>query len=137
MNKRHQAGMGTMTLLVYLCFAGIVLLCCAKIVPSLYDDKYLVTEALVSLSEKPGVESMTKTELKSHVDKFFSMNGIRGEATKGVKVIRSGEGMLVNIQYEVRNNLFKNIDVVMHFEHQLNTATKECCEYLVEDHDTE
>lgn len=137
MNKKYQAGMGTMTLLVYLCFAGIVLLCSAKIVPALYDDRVLVSKALESLAKEPELQSMTKTEIKSKIDKFFSMNGIRGEATKGIKVVRYGEGMLVNIKYEVRNNLFKNIDVVMQFEHQLNTATKECCEYLVEDNEPE
>lgn len=134
--NRH-CGMSTITLMVYLCFAGVLLLCSAKILPSLYDDKFLVSKALEGLAEDPELGSMGKSELKADIDKFFSMNGIRGEAAKGVKIIRYGEGYLVNIRYEVRENLFNNVDALMHFEHQLNTATKECCEYLIEDNDSE
>lgn len=137
MIKQHQRGMSTITLLVYLCFGGLVLLCCAKILPSMYDDRFLVSKVLEDMALDPELPEFSKSRIKGDIDKFFSMNGIRGEATKGVKVVRYGEGMLVNIKYEVRENLFKNIDVVMHFEHQLNTATKECCEYLIEDNEPE
>ncbi len=129
-----QKGMGSIAWLVVIAIAGFALLCFFKIGPPYLDDRF-VSGMLKTLAENnPGLGQMSKGEVKSAINKYLTVNSIRGDTAKSFKIVRTQEGILINSNYEVRVNLVGNIDVVLSFKHQLDSQNPDaCCEYLIED----
>ncbi|SDZ87772.1 DUF4845 domain-containing protein [Microbulbifer marinus] len=129
---RGQRGMSYWSLMLIVAVFGFILTCVSKMGPA-YIDAYYVDEGLKKLAENPNLRDMTRGQIKSELDRFFLINNVRGEPTKAVQVIRGADSVLVSVDYELRQPLIRNVDVVMKFDKQLNTAKPElCCEPLVD-----
>ncbi|WP_105103915.1 DUF4845 domain-containing protein [Microbulbifer pacificus] len=127
-----QRGMSYWGWLFVIAVFGFGLTIVSKLGPA-YIDAHFVEEGLQSLSQNSGIREMSNTEIKRELDRFFTINNVRGEPTQAVKIIRGADSTLVSINYELRQPLFHNVDVVMKFDKQLNTAKPElCCEPLVD-----
>ncbi|MCK7597171.1 DUF4845 domain-containing protein [Microbulbifer sp. CAU 1566] len=127
-----QRGMSYWGWLFVIAVFGFGLTIVSKLGPA-YIDAHFVEEGLQSLSENDGIREMSNTEIKRELDRFFTINNVRGEPAQAVKIIRGADSTLVSINYELRQPLFQNVDVVMKFDKQLNTAKPElCCEPLVD-----
>jgi hypothetical protein len=128
----RQRGMSYWGWLLVVAVFGFALTCVSKMGPAYIDARY-VEQGLKALSKLDNIRDMTQSEIKRELDRFFTINNVRGEPTKAVKIIRGADSMLVSIDYELRQPLFYNVDVVMKFNRQLNTAkADECCEPLVD-----
>ncbi|TLM77611.1 DUF4845 domain-containing protein [Microbulbifer harenosus] len=129
---RAQRGMSYWGWLLVIAVFGFGLTVVSKLGPA-YIDAHFVEEGLHSLSQNSGIREMSNTEIKRELDRYFTINNVRGEPTQAVKIIRGADSTLVSINYELRQPLFHNVDVVMKFDKQLNTAKPElCCEPLVD-----
>ncbi|GAA5523875.1 hypothetical protein Maes01_00424 [Microbulbifer aestuariivivens] len=129
---RRQRGMGYWGWLMVVAAFGFVFTCVAKMAPAYLDASY-VDQALRALAENPRVRNMTRGEIEQEMSRFFTLNNVRGEPTKAVRVIPGTDGMLVSVAYELRQPLIYNVDVIMKFNKQLNIAkTDLCCEPLVD-----
>ena len=129
---RGQRGMSYWTLILIIAVFGFILTCVSKMGPG-YIDAYYVDEGLRELAKNPNLRDMSRGEIKQELGRFFLINNVRGTPTKAVQVIRGADSMLVSIDYELRQPLLYNIDVVLKFNKQLNTAKAElCCEPLVD-----
>ncbi|HEY8568969.1 DUF4845 domain-containing protein [Microbulbifer sp.] len=129
---RAQRGMSYWGWLFVIAVFGFGLTVVSKLGPG-YIDAHFVEEGLQSLSENGNIREMSNSEIKRELDRYFTINNVRGEPTKAVKIIRGADSTLVSINYELRQPLFHNVDVVMKFDKQLNTAKPElCCEPLVD-----
>ena len=127
-----QKGMSYWGWLFIIAVFGFCLTVVSKMGPA-YIDAHYVEEGLVSLAEKDNIREMSNTEIKRELDRFFTINNVRGQPIQAVKIIRGADSTLVSINYELRQPLFQNVDVVMKFDKQLNTAKPElCCEPLVD-----
>ncbi|MFC6632151.1 DUF4845 domain-containing protein [Microbulbifer taiwanensis] len=128
----RQRGMSYWSWLLVVAVFGFILTCVSKMGPAYIDARY-VDEGLKALAENPGLRDMSRGDIKKELDRFFLINNVRGEPTKAVKIIRGADSMLVSVDYELRQPLIYNIDVIMKFDKQLNTAKPElCCEPLVD-----
>ncbi|WP_444925496.1 DUF4845 domain-containing protein [Microbulbifer sp. TRSA002] len=128
----QQRGMSYWGLLLVIAMGGFVLTCISKMAPAYMDARY-VSEGLKSLGDNPNLETMTAGQIKKELDRFFIVNNVRGEPTKSVKVVRGTKGSVVSINYELRQPLIYNVDVVMKFNKQLDTAKPElCCDPLID-----
>ncbi|SHE82421.1 protein of unknown function [Microbulbifer donghaiensis] len=129
---RGQRGMSYWSLIFYISGFALIILFASKLAPG-YVDAMHVENGLKDLAEKGNIRDMNRGEIVRDLQTYFMLNNVRGEPTKSVQVIRGAEGMLVSIDYELRQPLIHNIDVVMKFNKQLNTAKPElCCEPLVD-----
>ncbi|WP_237058743.1 DUF4845 domain-containing protein [Microbulbifer sediminum] len=129
---QRQRGMSYWGIMLIVAGLGFVLTCVSKMGPG-YIDAYYVSQGLKKLAEQDNLRDMTRSEIKKELDKFFLINNVRGQPTESVKIIRGADSMLVSVDYEVRQPLLYNVDVVMRFNKQLNTAKAElCCEPLVD-----
>ncbi|WP_226702597.1 DUF4845 domain-containing protein [Microbulbifer elongatus] len=127
-----QRGMSYWGWLFVIAVFGFGLTIVSKMGPA-YIDAHFVEEGLQTLSKQSAVRDMSNSEIKRELDRFFTINNVRGEPAKAVKIIRGADSTLVSINYELRQPLFHNVDVVMKFDKQLNTAKPElCCEPLVD-----
>ncbi len=129
---RRQRGMSYWGWLLLVAVLGFALTCASRMAPAYLDARY-VTEALKVLAENPDLETMSAGQIKKELGRFFQINNVRGEPTKALQVIRGAKSTLVSIDYELRQPLIYNVDVVMKFNKQLNTARPElCCDALVD-----
>ena len=127
-----QRGMSYWGWMMVVAVFGFILTCVSKMGPA-YIDAYYVDEGLKKLAENPSLRDMSRGQIKGELDRFFLINNVRGQPTNAVQIIRGADSMLVSVDYELRQPLFYNVDVVMKFNKQLNTAkVDQCCEPLVD-----
>lgn len=130
-NVRSQSGISSLNLMIVLLVAGFFMMCAFKLVPAYAENMYVV-DALKALGDgaKP-VGQMSKKEIKSTLQRHYMLNNVRTEGPNNIDVERTRDGLLVNINYEVRTTLIDaiNLDVVVSFENQLDsTDIDSCCE---------
>lgn len=128
---RSQRGMSSLSLMMILLVAGFFMMCAFKLVPAYAENVYVV-DALKALGNgaKP-VAEMSKRDIKSVLQKHYMLNNVRSEGPNNIDVERTRDGLLVNINYEVRTVLIDaiNLDVVVRFENQLDSSDVDsCCE---------
>lgn len=132
LSLQQQRGMGYWGWLLIIALLGFALTCVSKMAPAYVDARY-VNEGLKSLGQNPNLENMTTGQIKKELNRFFQVNNVRGEPTKSVQVVRGAKGSVVSINYELRQPLIYNVDVVMKFNKQLDTAKPElCCDALID-----
>lgn len=133
LKMKTQRGMSALGIVLGLALIGFLLTCVLKIMP-VYMDDMVVNENLKALGESTQLGSMSREQIVKKLQSDFNINGVRGQPTKNIKVYRRTDGWLVNIDYEERIPFMGNIDVVLSFENQLNSAKPEdCCKKLIPD----
>lgn len=129
MNLKNQSGMGALGLLCILLIASFILTCFFKLGP-VYLDNWHISGALKSMGEQHenDLHQLTKSNIRSELSKFYTINNIRGEAAKALEVERRKDYTLVIVAYEVRVPMFANIDAVISFNNVLDSRNpKQCC----------
>lgn len=117
--------MGTMYLVLSL---GFFVYLAFTIVPP-YVDNMFIQAALKDLGgSESDLTSMSKSEVRSKLRKYFQINNIRGEVTEQIKVQRKDGAMIVSVDYQKRLPLFSNAEVVLTFENHWNSKyPDQCC----------
>jgi len=112
---RRQAGMGFFGWLMALCAAGFAVSIGLKVVPH-----YLDYNTVVGIVEGIGPEawrSSSSKKMHETIDKGLKVNNIRTFTSKDVLKIERAQAVTnVNVDYEIRENLFSNVDVVLVFK---------------------
>lgn len=108
---------GALVMVIVALFCGALLTMAIKIGPAYIDD-LTIQEALESLEGTDGLSRMGPAEVRRLINKRLSVNNIRGFDAKAITVEKTPEFVLINVDYEVRNNLFANVDSVVHFQHE-------------------
>lgn len=129
MSIKKQAGMNLGLLLFILVMCGFLLTCFFKLGPAYLDNAYIV-DALKKLAENhpDDLSELSRSTIKSELDKYYIVNNVRGEASKALEVERFKEKILISVSYEVRTPLLANIDVVTKFNNVLDSSQpEECC----------
>ena len=114
--RQTQAGLTTIGLVVTIAVAAVTLTCLLKMGP-VYIQSWNVQEVLDSILEEQSTEEVpfTKGEIRSLLNKRFSINQIRIVEAGQFDIERTAEGTNVSADYEVRSELLGNVDVVMKF----------------------
>ena len=113
--KQTQRGMTMLGFLMVLCLGIFFAYCAMKIVP-MYIEYYSVKEALKGLSNDPELAGAPKDKIRerylrrlemSYADHVKKMDALKFESTDG--------GLKLTVDYERREPLFANLDVVGKF----------------------
>ena len=121
MNIKKQAGMtmwGVMALVIILVANGLAAL---KIVP-IYMDNMTIEKIMQSYEERLKTERISKTELRKGISRNLLINNIRDLKKDQIVVIQSPKKTKIQIKYEVRRNLYYNLDVVVSFDNVLEVT---------------
>lgn len=119
----RQTGASALVIMIMVLFFGSLLTLVIKLGPAYLDD-ITIQEALESLEGTEDLSSLTQAEVRSLINKRLSVNNVRGFDAKNISVEKSGDLVLINVDYEVRNNLFRNVDTVIHFQHEYEMKGK-------------
>jgi hypothetical protein len=115
MGSRQQGG--ALANVIVALFFGALLTLAIKIGP-VYIDDLTIQEALESLEGTEGLSSMGPAEVRRLINKRLSVNNVSGFDAKNISVEKNGDSVVISVDYEVRNDLFGNVDSVVHFQHE-------------------
>ncbi|MBC7184068.1 MAG: DUF4845 domain-containing protein [Marinobacter sp.] len=119
----RQGGASALTMMVMVLFFGGLLTLLIKLGP-IYLDDITIQEALESLDGTEGLSEMGPAQVRTLINKRLSVNNVRGFDAKNISVDKDGELVVIKVDYEVRNNLFSNVDTVVHFKHEYEMKGK-------------
>lgn len=119
----RQGGASALTMMVMVLFFGGLLTLLIKLGPAYLDD-ITIQEALESLDGTEGLSEMGPAQVRTLINKRLSVNNVRGFDAKNISVDKDGELVVIKVDYEVRNNLFSNVDTVVHFKHEYEMKGK-------------
>ena len=122
MNTRHhQKGMTAIGWLLVLALIAFFTLITLRLVP-LYLEYGKVASVMESLQNEPGVTNMSRTEIVTLVTRRFDVNDVRNVNPKIIKVSKDKGILTVSIDYERREHLAANIDVVATFDKKVEVV---------------
>lgn len=122
-SMQKQSGASALVIMIMVLFFGGLLTLVIKLGPAYLDD-ITIQEALESLDGTEDLSSMGPAQVRSLINKRLSVNNVRGFDAKNITVEKNGEFVVINVDYEVRNNLFRNVDTVIHFQHEYEMTGK-------------
>jgi len=65
---------------------------------------------------------MGAAQIRTLINKRLIVNNVRSLKTEDISIEKDGNVALIVVEYEVRENLFRNIDSVIHFKHEYEMA---------------
>ncbi|MBU2954136.1 DUF4845 domain-containing protein [Marinobacter sp. F3R08] len=129
MKKNNFSGMGrqrgasALTMMIMALFFGGLLTLVVKVGPAYLDD-ITIQEALESLDGTEGLSRMGPAQVRTMINKRLSVNNVRGFDPKNITVEKEDDLVVINVDYEVRNNLISNLDTVVRFKHKYEMKGK-------------
>lgn len=130
---RHQSGFISLTWLSYFFTLAVIVLCGVKLAPVYAEHTYVEDALKFLVDNNSDISKLDKSELKSQLDKYMTINSVGAEQAKSFIFERQRDGYIVSSVYEVRVPFFLNIDAVLSFKSQLNTANPDACCDFIED----
>ena len=122
-SMHRQSGASALVIMIVVLFFGGLLTLAIKLGPAYLDD-ITIQEALESLEGTEDLSTMGPAQVRSLINKRLSVNNVRGFDEKNITVEKDGDLVIINVDYEVRNNLFRNVDTVIHFQHEYEMKGK-------------
>lgn len=112
----HQQGLAMGGWLLLIVVFGMVFTMGMKLVP-LYMDHNTMSGVLDGMAEEDGLAGKRKTELHSMILQRFKINNVRDFKVKdNIEIKRTKNGTELVMDYEIRQNLFYNVDLVTYFD---------------------
>ncbi len=117
---RKQHGMTMIGFLITLSVVMLFLYCGMKIVP-MYTEYYSVKKALAGLANEPGITNAPKEKIREMFFKRLYMSYALNVKKEALKIDSTDTGYRMVVDYERREQLFANLDVVgkYHAEQEL------------------
>jgi translation initiation factor RLI1 len=111
---RRQRGMGLAQLMILILIVGGTATVAIRTIPH-YIDFYTMVSVVEALPENQ-VHVMSKQKIRDSLRKRFKINNIRDlDIAKVVGIERKRGATALTLDYEVREHLFYNIDLIMSF----------------------
>lgn len=88
-----------------------------KTIPA-YLNFNTVDGAISSLMQDSKVALMSEHEIATSLDKRFMINNVEVIRARDLEINKEGGYITIDLAYEVRNDLFSNIDLVMTFKRE-------------------
>jgi len=117
----HQKGMTAIGWMLVLGLIAFFTLITLRMVP-LYLEFGKVASTLESLKEQPNITQLTKSEIIKIVRKRFDVNDVDNVDPKRIKISKDKGVMKVGINYERREHLVGNVDIVAIFDKHVEVA---------------
>ena len=115
--KRTQGGMTMLGFLITLSVVILFLFCGMKIVP-MYIEYYSVKKALASIASDAQAADATKEKIRANFSRHMQIDYVATVKPEMLKIESTDTGYNLIMNYERREPLFANLDVVGKFNAQ-------------------
>ena len=116
-NMHRQSGASALVILIMILFFGGLLTLGLRLVPAYLDDK-TISAAVESIRDTEGLSRMGPAQILTLINRRLSVNNVRSMKPENIKVEKIDGVAMITVDYEVRNDLFANVDTVIHFRHE-------------------
>lgn len=110
--QKGMTGISIMALLVLIAFVAIIFL---KVMP-VYFDSFKVGDVVSDMKEERGLGDKTNSEITKMILKRLDVNMVTDVTKEHIFIEKSKNDVLIDIEYEVRKEMFGNLDVVITFK---------------------
>ncbi len=112
--RRQQQGLTMISIVLILGLIAFFTLLILKIAP-IYMDHAKVVNALAAVEETTDIQTKSKREVLSSLKKRFNFNYVYHIEDDDISIIKEGNYLKVDIDYEVVKNLVGNLSVLVEF----------------------
>ena len=112
--KRKQGGMTMLGFLITLSVVILFLFCGMKIVP-MYIEYYSVKKALASIANEQDTSSATKDKIRAMFARHITIDYVKIIKPEMLQIQTTDSGFNLVVDYERREELIANLDVVAKF----------------------
>ncbi|WP_252271232.1 DUF4845 domain-containing protein [Pseudomonas subflava] len=121
---RSQKGMSLLGWVVVLTIVAFFASTAFKMLPH-YMDFWSLEKAIESVENDRALGVVTVADFYNHVEKSMQINGVRELDSKEILDINlEGEDFLVHLQYEKREPLIENLDLVAKFDKEFRIRSQ-------------
>ena len=110
--QKGLTGISIMAILVVIAFIAIIFL---KIMP-VYFDAFKVGDVVSGMSEERGLGDKSNREIATMILKRLDVNMVSDVTKEDVFVEKTKDTVYIDVEYEVRKNMFGNLDVIISFK---------------------
>lgn len=118
----REQGYTLMTLVITLGLIAFFALLILKIAP-IYINHSKVINALAALEKTTDVQTMSEAEVRNNLDKRFNLNYVEKVTKEDITVTQSGNYLKVEIAYDVIENIWGNLNVLVEFDDVIEVGT--------------
>ena len=111
---QRQQGLTLLSIAFILALIAFFVLLILKIAP-IYIDHSKVVNALAALEKTTDVQTKSEQEIRQSLEKRFNMNYVYDVTQKDIKVIKRGNYLKVQAEYETVVKIFGNLSVLAEF----------------------
>ncbi len=109
--QRGMTPIGWVLVFLLIAFFALIAL---KLVP-IYLESFSVGSVIADLENEPGISTMSPGQITSIVVKRLDVNMVEGVSAKDIFVETGGGVITVSAEYEVREPMLGNVDIVVIF----------------------
>ncbi len=132
-NFKQQRGLTMISWVMVLAVVSFCGMFAFNVVPMYVENTYIVSGLKGLIEPGTTLADMSDAEIKKKMQNFYDINNVRSEGAKKIVIDRQSKTVVVKIDYEIRSNLFYNIDVVTRFQNHLNSDHPLlCCKPIAE-----
>ncbi|MDP1774052.1 MAG: DUF4845 domain-containing protein [Methylobacter sp.] len=114
LSSKRQQGLTLISIVFILGLIGFFVLLTLKIIP-IYSDHGKVTSALAALKEDPNLAGFSETEIRTSLSKRFNINYVYDVKNEDITVVKHGNYVKVDIEYETVVKLVGNLSLLAEF----------------------
>lgn len=120
---RNQQGASALSIMVILFLAASILTVAMKVVP-MYFDNMTIAKVLKDIGAQSDIAELSNDEIISAFSKRLTINNVRNFDLKQIAITRDDGLLVIDVNYENRENVFKNLDVVASFRNHFETEVQ-------------
>jgi len=118
--QRGVTPVGWVLVFLLIAFFALIVL---KLFP-IYLQSFSVGSVISDLKDEPGIGSMTSRKIASMVEERLEINMVTGIGAEDIYVEKSGGTMTISAEYEVRDSMLGNVDVVVSFNKSVEVPAR-------------
>ena len=120
MRRNKQSGMATVPTLFLVAIVGFFFTVTLKLAPHYLDNRMI--QATLNQVGESDINGKSDTEIRNKIANFFTINNIRDVNIATIAIDRVDTATRISLDYETRFAMFGNVDVVLSFSNQYDSA---------------
>ena len=118
--QRGMTPIGWIFVFLLIAFFTLIAL---KLVP-IYLDSFTIGSVISDMKKEPGIANKAPREIVVMIEKRLDINMVKGITADDIFVEKVGDTLSISAEYEVRENLFANVDVVVSFNKSVEVSAR-------------
>lgn len=122
--KNHQAGLAMWETCLHITVFLFVITVALKLGP-LYIDDMNIGSAIKGMHqglEGKDIYELPVGDIKNALSKNFQVSMISTDVLKNLDIEKTGNKVILRLDYDAKNSFMGNVDVVVHFSHEVDLA---------------